>query len=183
MAHPAYVLASGPDVEPLSVAEAKLWLRVDDSADDALIAGLIEENRRRAERVTGRALVTQSWRLYLDAFPDVIEVEMPPLASVASITYADVNGDTQTLATTVYEVDSYSTPARITTAYGQWWPSTYERLNAVTVSFTAGTAAGGVDAEFVGRLKAAVAHCYRNRERRDEAWLDQLFASLWCGIY
>lgn len=182
MAQPAYTLVSGPDVEPLSLADAKAWLRLDTNAEDALIAGLITENRKRAERVTGKALVTQSWRLSLDGFPcDEILVHVPPLASVASITYVDVAGDTQTVDASDYQVDAYSTPARISPAYGETWPATREQYNAVTVNFIAGVAAGSVDAEFVGRLKAAVAYCFRHREQRDELWLDGLFSSLWTG--
>jgi uncharacterized phiE125 gp8 family phage protein len=184
LAQPAYTLVAGPDVEPLSLAEAKLWLRLDTTAEDALVASLITENRRRAERVTGKALVTQTWRLNLDCFPRwEIAVGMPPLASVSSIAYVDEDGATQTVDAADYLVDANSVPARITPAYLEVWPDTRAQLNAVTITFVAGTSAAAVDAEFVGRLKSAVAYCYRHREQRDEEYLDRLFSSLWCGTY
>ena len=63
------ILVTAPTEEPVSLAEAKLHLRVDDNADDALIAALITAARQHAENDTRRALVTQTWRLALDQFP------------------------------------------------------------------------------------------------------------------
>jgi uncharacterized phiE125 gp8 family phage protein len=184
--HKAYALEEGPAVEPVSRAEAKNWCRVDAdlTADDDDFDQLIAEARARAERVTGRALVTQSWRLRMDAFPcrrEPLVVDLPPLASVEGITYVDADGATQTLSPSAYQVDLDSRPARIAPAYGHDWPGTRHQLNAVTVAFTAGASADLVDPEFVGRMKACVCHCHRRREDRDEAWLDKLFSSLWTG--
>jgi uncharacterized phiE125 gp8 family phage protein len=63
------VLVTGPSVEPVSLAEAKLHLRVDITDDDTLITGLIISARQRAEVITRRALCTQTWKLVLDQFP------------------------------------------------------------------------------------------------------------------
>ncbi len=63
------VLVTAPTEEPVSLAEAKLHLRVDYSNDDLLIAALITAARQHAENDTGRALVTQTWRQVLDQFP------------------------------------------------------------------------------------------------------------------
>ena len=62
---------SPPSAEPLSLAEAKLHLRVgaDITEDDGLIAALIVTARQQAEHRTGRALVSQQWRYAIDAFP------------------------------------------------------------------------------------------------------------------
>jgi uncharacterized phiE125 gp8 family phage protein len=58
-----------PAVEPVSLAEAKLHLRVDITDDDALITGLIQGARYAAENMCRRVMVTQSWGLTLDGFP------------------------------------------------------------------------------------------------------------------
>ncbi len=63
------VLVTAPIEEPVSLAEAKLHLRVDYSNDDLLIAALITAARQHAENDTRRALVTQTWRQVLDQFP------------------------------------------------------------------------------------------------------------------
>jgi hypothetical protein len=58
-----------PTVEPITLAEAKLHLRVDATDDDALIGSLISAARFEAEHRCSRALVTQQWELSLDSFP------------------------------------------------------------------------------------------------------------------
>lgn len=63
-------LISPPAEEPLSLAEAKLHLRVDFSDEDALISALISAARQAAETITARQLVTARWKYILDAFPD-----------------------------------------------------------------------------------------------------------------
>jgi uncharacterized phiE125 gp8 family phage protein len=62
-------LTQAPAVEPVTLAEAKLHLRVDDSTEDTLITMLISASRAHAENVCRRAFVTQKWLLALDAFP------------------------------------------------------------------------------------------------------------------
>lgn len=64
-------LVTGPSEEPITVAAAKLDMRVDDdfTDHDDLIGGLIAAGRQYAETVTRRALVTQTWRLTADRFP------------------------------------------------------------------------------------------------------------------
>ena len=79
-------LTTPPAVEPVTLAEAKAHLKIDTTDDDALITALIPAARARAEWHTGRALVTQGWTLWLDAWPDIIAIPLPPLQAVASVT-------------------------------------------------------------------------------------------------
>lgn len=62
-------LNTQPAVEPVSIDEAKLHLRVTHDDEDTLIATLISAARLHAENYCRRAFVTQKWDLYLDAFP------------------------------------------------------------------------------------------------------------------
>ena len=48
----AYLLA-GPAIEPVTLAEAKAFLRVDDTAEDGLITTLIAAARLHVEGTTG----------------------------------------------------------------------------------------------------------------------------------
>ena len=70
-------ITTQPSVEPVTLAEAKLHLRVDIADDDTLITSLIAAARQQAENITRRALCTQSWVLVLDSFPS-------PSANVSS---------------------------------------------------------------------------------------------------
>lgn len=83
-----------PAEEPITLEEAKSHLRVDIEDDDNLILNLITAARQKAESILKRALITQTWIYYPDDFPDkdYIELPMPPLQSVSSVTYTDYNG-------------------------------------------------------------------------------------------
>ena len=95
----AYLLA-GPAEEPVSLAEAKAFLKVDEGAEDALISTLIGAARLHIEGVTGKALLTQSWRIVLDEWPDngVVRLPVSPLMSVTSIAAVDESGGSHEIA-------------------------------------------------------------------------------------
>lgn len=134
------ILVAPATVEPLTRTQAKAQARISISDEDDLIDRLITGARGYVEKVTSRALVLQSRRLYLDEFPDsgCIEIYRAPVRAVQSIQYLDTAGDTQTLATTQHRLDKHSIPARITEAVDVSWPSTYDVPNAVWVNYTAG---------------------------------------------
>lgn len=89
----SYLLA-GPATEPIALAEAKAWLKLDGDDEDALVSTLIAAARLHVESATGRALIAQSWRLVLDAWPDnrVVRLPVTPLLSLTSITAFDGDG-------------------------------------------------------------------------------------------
>lgn len=123
----------------LSTAEAKSYARIDDSTDDTLVDALVSACTALVERKTFRRLVNSTWYLYLDEFPcNEIIVPYAPLSSVTAITYTDTNGDSQTLSTDVYAVDTAREPGRITLKYAQVFPATRPIENAVRVEYVAG---------------------------------------------
>ena len=132
-------LVTAPATEPLSMAEIKLTLRVDDADRDVDLVGLAIAAREYAEHDQKRVLITQTWDLFFDfKFPAEIELPMPPLQSVTSVKYIDGDGDTQTVATGDYTVDANREPGLIVPSFGNSWPSTQSVINAVTVRFVAG---------------------------------------------
>jgi len=140
-------LVTAPTAEPVSLADVKLHLRVDTTAEDDLIDGLVVSARDYAESFTRRAFPQQTWDLKSDGFPCAPEFYLPkaPCLSVTSIAYIDTDGATQTLATSVYDTDLPTGPmaraGRIFLKYQQVWPQTRDIPNAVTVRFVAGYAA------------------------------------------
>jgi uncharacterized phiE125 gp8 family phage protein len=160
-----------PATEPLSLAEAKLHLRVDGTDEDALITALIVAARESAEHELGRALITQTLRLTLDAFPAEggIELLRPPVPSITQLQYVDTAGATQTLLNTAYSLDAVSQPSWLLPAYGTTWPATRAQANAVWVDYVAGYGlAAAVPQAIKQWLLLAVGDMYANRERSGE---------------
>lgn len=143
-------LVTAPAAEPLTIERVRSHLRLiatedpASHADDADLLALMTMARQRVEGMNGflrRALVEQVWNYILDAFPSgggSIRIPLPPLVSVDQINYVDGNGDTQTLADSVYDVDAAAAPGEVYLAYNQSWPSVRNQKNAVTIKFTAG---------------------------------------------
>jgi uncharacterized phiE125 gp8 family phage protein len=151
----------------ITVSEAKAHLRWTQPIEDDLIARLVAHATQLAQTRTRRQLVTATLAMRLDALPacGLIEIPLGPVQAVSSITYVDEAGATQTLASSLYDVDIYSEPSRITIADGATWPSTKRRTNAVTVTFTAGYgAAAAVPDGIKSWMHLQVAALFRNRE-------------------
>lgn len=155
-------LVTGPATEPLTSSEVKLFLKVDVATDDDLITIFIKAARESAENFMGRQLVSATWEEYLDEFPDVIDLLPCPVTSVTSIKYYDSDGTLQTLAASVYDADVVSEPARIAEAYGQSWPDTQERLNAVVVRYVAGYSS--IPSTIKAGMLLHIGHLYENRQ-------------------
>jgi uncharacterized phiE125 gp8 family phage protein len=162
-------LITAPAVEPLTLQEAKDWMRIDAATEDALIEVLIPAARRWAEGYARRALITQTWDLVLDCFPvNPVEIllPMPTLQSVTSINYIDTAGASQLLDPAAYQVDTVGEPGRIAPAFGTVWPQTREQLNAVTIRFVAGygVAAQDVPEGIRNGMLMLIAHMFERRE-------------------
>ena len=64
------VLTAAPALEPVSVSEAKEYLRIDSAVEDPVVASLILAARLHIEGALDIAMVTQSWSLFLDCWPE-----------------------------------------------------------------------------------------------------------------
>lgn len=159
-------LITAPTTQPVTLAEVKTRLRIDDASDDAGVNRLIAAATAHAESMCRRAFVTQTWALTLDAFPcGSITLPLPPLQTVDEITYVDVNGTTTVLASTEYLVDKNGLVGMVHRAYQKSWPTTRAQPMAVRVKFTAGYgAAASVPADLVSAMMLLVAHWDQNRE-------------------
>jgi uncharacterized phiE125 gp8 family phage protein len=68
-------LIQPPAFEPVSLAEARQWLRDEGFEEDQLIQTLIVSARMTIEAYTRRFLVEQTWRLSLDHWPVTVSAE------------------------------------------------------------------------------------------------------------
>jgi uncharacterized phiE125 gp8 family phage protein len=153
-------LIAGPLVRPFTLDEVKAHLRVENDDDDLLILSMMDAavaHLDGRDGWLGRALVEQTWELALDRFPLCIELPLPPLISVDSITYIDVNGDTVTIDPDKYQVvvEGFR-KAMVVPAYRLVWPVPRDVRQAVRVTFTAGYATVSPDSpiELTGTVPA-----------------------------
>ena len=185
--HQASKLVTPPAIEPVSVGLAKAHMRISDTLGDTLIAQYISAAREFCEEYTYRAIMPQTIRQSLDAFPVLpnsqyapgnpnivqpavnniwpldpsqwsIFLQKSPVQSVTSVVYSDTTTTTKTLASSNYLLDSDSEPARVTTAAGAFWPSAVFNPGAVQVTYVAGYPAPTV--VFTGSTSPATADTY-----------------------
>lgn len=128
--------------EPLTVAEAKQFLRVDHDEDDALIAAFISSARSQAELMQQRVLVRKQYDLTFDYWPSYRIELASPTVSVDLVTYTNSDGVVHTLTSgTDYIADLHKQPAVIASPVYSSWPSfTPQPSSSILIRFTAGYA-------------------------------------------
>ena len=161
------VIATDPALEPVTLADLKEYLRITTNEQDTTLNALGKAARQQAEVFLRKVLITQTWTWTLDDFPPTpIWVPWPPLQSVTSITYQDVDDDTQTLAASNYVVSTGDTPGRITLSSTGSFPSTFGEADDVTITFVAGYGASPSDVPQPIRLaiQLMAGHWFEHRE-------------------
>jgi len=164
---------TAPANEPVTLAEARLWLKIDDDneTDDAVILLLITAMRIKAEQITGRALVRRTMEHRMDAFPDSdtpIELPYPPLVSVEYIRYKDSVGDEQELSgsPSEYQTDLGSSPGRVYPLYGESWPGALIAPGSVRIGYTCGMTSQAQVSKLVRLwMQARISTAYEFREQ------------------
>jgi uncharacterized phiE125 gp8 family phage protein len=98
---------SDPQSEPVTLTEAKTYLRVDSTDQDSLIGDLIVTARALAEQWLKRSLITQSWKLsYGLAVGGAIALPMGPIVSITSVVATLIDGSTVTLDPAQYYLNA-----------------------------------------------------------------------------
>jgi uncharacterized phiE125 gp8 family phage protein len=158
------VLLVPPDGEPLSLTEAKQFLRVDHDDDDAVISALIAAARTHMEAITRRVLLTQTWRLVLDAWPadGRIVARIGPLQALHAARVFDADGVAQAL-----EVESFVVDAAANVIAAPRWalppPGRSHAGIALDVLCGYGALGSDVPADLRHALRLLVAHGYEHR--------------------
>lgn len=156
-------LITPPKREPIDLADLREHLRISDTAEDRTLQRLIRTVRSRCERATRRALITQTWDLYLDQWPTwdgyhggrryepvttnlpaggYVEFPKAPLQSVTDVHYVDMQGNSNVWDPTNYDVDTpagdYCRRGRLALGWVKIWPVIRPTMNAVRMRFVAG---------------------------------------------
>jgi hypothetical protein len=164
-------LVTPPAQEPLSVDDVRTRLNISvDELSDGAVMAMISAARQTIDGPNGwlgRALITQTWDLFLDGFPDHdyynkdrtfyqeewfsrsnwrrrywkpshgIELPLPPLQSIVSVKYLDADYLLQTVDPALYTVVK-GEPAHLISAGSNLWPSSAIIAGSVVVRFNAG---------------------------------------------
>jgi len=139
-----YAQTTPPTAEPLTLAEVKAHLRLDDGEEDALLSSLIATAREHLERETGLCLMAQSWRLYLDDWPadGIIRIGKSPVQVIQAVTVFDADGDAVHVSLEDHLLDGAGRPARLWLRHP---PVPGQPLNGIEIDFSAGYGEAGTD--------------------------------------
>lgn len=126
---------------PVSLAEAKDHLRISTDDLDTQVQATLEAATEYCETVTGRALrvshtVTQTY----DDWPcNPVRLSRQPVTAISSVTYYDQDGASQTVASNNYRLIAGGDHAAVLEFDDDFTePTLDDRLDAVTITYTAG---------------------------------------------
>lgn len=161
------ILLAGPTVEPLTLAEAKTYLRVDHEAEDGLISSLITAARATVEALTRRVLIDQSWRIVRDAWPasGLIAVPVNPLRALTAARVIGADGGETALPLDALSLDTARLPGLIKVARGAV-PAPGRALAGIALDITAGHGpdADHVPSPLIEAVRVVLAHFYEHRD-------------------
>lgn len=157
---------TGPIAEPLTLADAKAFLRIDHTAEDGLLAALITAARQAIESASGRILMAQTWRVTRDAWP-VSGLILAPLAPVRAVVAARVFTGTAfaALPLDVFTLRRDRAPAVIGVDLARA-PRPARALGGIELDLSLGygTAPADVPADLTQAVRLLTAHLYENRD-------------------
>ncbi len=122
-----------PDDFPVTVAAVKAALRIDLTEDDGLLAALIGAATDDAEHRLHRAILPQTWVLFLDHLPQRIRLPWPTARSV-TIEYREDAEDWIVLDDGDVFLSS-GEPSFVFPARGVAWPAVSHYPDSVRVTF------------------------------------------------
>lgn len=161
----SWTVIEQPQFEPVSLSQAKAWLRVDGNDEDAVIAGLITAAREMVESDTQLALVERRIRL-LHPPPTTREIELPlyPVTTVHSVTYYDVDNTLQIFSSSNYYLGGERLP-QVRLVSTASWPAMTERDDALRIEFTAGNNDSSTWSPVaLQAIQLLIGHWFANRE-------------------
>lgn len=156
-------LLTGPTSEPLSLADAKAFLRVEHDDDDSVIAALISAARNHVEALTRLGLITQTWRIVLDRWPEQgrIKPRLGPLQSVSAARVYDETNDASAIDAGHFVVDA---AASIIAAPRWSLPQPGRSVAGIELDVVIGFgAADDVPQILIQAIRMLVSHWYENR--------------------
>lgn len=158
---------TAPSVDPITLAEVKAHLRVDHSHEDTLIAGVLSAAVAHFDGlgVLGRAIITQDWAQWFRKSSEWVRLDMGKFQSLVSVEYYDSDNVLQTATLSDYETSKHGDFVLVGPARNASWPTTYDRQDAIKVTYRAGygDTADDVPASVRHAILLTVGHWYEHR--------------------
>lgn len=182
----APVRTEAPSIDLLTRDEVKTHLRIDDTAEDVYIDGLIASVTAFLDGWrgrTGRCLLHQTWRQDFRRFPadGCLRLPMAPVTSIIQIEFSDGADVDQVFDAANYVLAEDALGYFVSLKSGSVWPATDDRIDAVRVTFTAGYAAQD-DPDLQGLRHAAMLIIGEWYENREEGGADKDMKDLSFGV-
>ena len=184
-----HTLVTAPLAEPVSATAVKDQLELDanDASKNTQIELYITAAREMVEEYSGLALITQTWKLTIDHWPNdrqqwwsgmrqgsvdellqsgrASQVFLPryPLQTVDTITADDV----AVTVADVFIVDTQQKPGRLVVKRSATWPTVLDNANGIDIEYTAGYGASASDVPAALRLAIIQMASYMFEHRGD----------------
>lgn len=158
------ILTQPPAAEPLALADLKAFLRVEGSEEDGLIQSVAAAARAHLEATTGRAFVSQGWRIVRDAWPPTGRLTLPvgPVASLDAVTVETADGQVS-VPLDRFRLDGAAVPPRLAWQPGSV-PAPAEPLAGIAIDVTAGFGSpADVPPALVQAVRLLAAYWFDNR--------------------
>jgi uncharacterized phiE125 gp8 family phage protein len=164
-----------PEEFAVSLATAKLHIRVVEDEEDELINIWIAAAHQHCEQYLRRSLAPQTWGLQLNGFPcKRIYLPHGPVTAVSAITYRDVDGAVQTVASTDYRLSQNDEIDWVTPTGTYSWPVPQaDTPDSVAITYKTGKAADLVAPQIRAAVLLLVGDMHEHREAQVEALLHE----------
>lgn len=130
-----YRLSGVKGASPLTVDDAKGYMKVTTAVEDTVISDIIDGATTWGERYTGREFRVNTWVLTLDHFTDSIIINRDHVNTINNIKYY-VDDVLITIPDTVYYLDIHQSYSELHLKSGQIWPTDGDdRDDAIKVNF------------------------------------------------
>lgn len=132
--------------EPVTLAEAKLWCKIDTTEDDNLITALIKTARQMCEQYVGQSLITRTVTAVINNTNGGVYLPYGPVTSFTSLT----DSEGSVITSDNYQLSGTQFPRLL-------WPK-YNNMTAVYV-----TGYATLPEEYKTAIKEQVFFLYNNR--------------------
>lgn len=134
-------LVTGPEVEPVTLAQVKANLKITSTSEDTRLTELITAARELIEGEIRRAMIDQVWEQRHNYWPaHGFKLARGKVLTLTSITYVDEADASDTFDTANVDLATWEDPLpRVTLKSGLTWPTaTLRPHDGIILRFTAG---------------------------------------------